>query len=514
MFVKDTYRKLTDSLRLASLLAVVAGFASCAGKVDPVTPPENEPDEWAELGGDHLMRFASSLEERVTKSSALPSGATFGVFAYLQEGDITNHVAAKWSDGGWYPSFMYNTRVSFDGSEYSYSPVKYWPNNPENTISFWAYGPHSASTVFYEQGTTTNYTNATVGIPDIQFSVTSGKDDFVTSDFVSDKTYSNCTDESSEKGRVHFDFHHRLAQIEFKARTSADYSGLDQSFKIKKVEIINQYNSGVLSQNTSDNSASWTRVFGESSLGTTVFSGVLNLNYTEQACGDASYMMPQNMRHNATGESGNDVSARVTYVLRVNNVEITHTAVVSLYDSTVTSWEANKCYSYTLLLSATDGLSITVNVQPWEHWLGTGDYEENVTVTKQLTWTGGTYENQTTGRFTVNQVEKTYDVIVLKANTTLQGTFCFDTPYHGTWVAMLEPVKGSEFESIVFSNDSIQIDGMVGGDLTIGIKAGAGNYTQNQYALLRFMCRTESGQTLAVQEGSIGGPYVIALYAN
>lgn len=41
------------------------------------------------------------------------------------------------------PDFMNNTRVCNDGGGWIYSPLKYWPNNPNELLSFVAYAPYN-----------------------------------------------------------------------------------------------------------------------------------------------------------------------------------------------------------------------------------------------------------------------------------------------------------------------------------------------------------------------------------
>ena len=65
----------------------------------------------------------------------------FGVFAYYTD--------LKKYDQTYVPNFMYNTHVHYDASEWTYSPVMYWPNeygadatsDDEDKVSFFAYAP-------------------------------------------------------------------------------------------------------------------------------------------------------------------------------------------------------------------------------------------------------------------------------------------------------------------------------------------------------------------------------------
>lgn len=43
------------------------------------------------------------------------------------------------------PDFMYNQQVKYDNGLWTYSPVKYWPNNSTDYVSFFAYAPYEAT---------------------------------------------------------------------------------------------------------------------------------------------------------------------------------------------------------------------------------------------------------------------------------------------------------------------------------------------------------------------------------
>lgn len=74
----------------------------------------------------------------LTDMTSLKAG--FGVFAYDQgvEG-VETYVRSNIS-----PNFMFNTKVAWNStaSAWEYTPVKYWPNNPGNKVSFFAYAPY------------------------------------------------------------------------------------------------------------------------------------------------------------------------------------------------------------------------------------------------------------------------------------------------------------------------------------------------------------------------------------
>lgn len=63
---------------------------------------------------------------------------SFGVFA-CRTGKESYENATVSSD------FMHNQQVTYASSAWTYSPVKYWPNNADEHISFFAYAPHEAT---------------------------------------------------------------------------------------------------------------------------------------------------------------------------------------------------------------------------------------------------------------------------------------------------------------------------------------------------------------------------------
>ena len=526
---------MNNIARWASLLLTAAlASALLAGCGKETTIPDDEDEPWKELLGDKPIHFSTRVAEPVTKAtSPLANGKDFAVFGFLQEGTPANPGA--WGSGvassSWNTAFMHNIKVSKENDTYSYSPLHYWPYNEENTVSFWAYSPHNPSVTLYESGTATTYTRSSTGLPDIRFDATDGTADFMTADLVKDKTYASC---SPTPGTVDFTFHHHLSWIEFKAQAAADYSPVNLSLTLTSIQIIKDYSRAVYRQSVSD----WRdrSVERNNANAATAFSGSLLLEYNNpKPCSSAPLLLiPQDMAHDGAGESGNKVTAIITYNQKIGNYNTTKTAEVSLDNVPgIDSWEKNSRYVYTLTISSGDAISLKVEVQPWEYWLGTSDYTENVTITKSLEWESGTFETGSAGvganyteeaSFTIDDgsgYTGNYKVLVLKPGTNLRGSFIFDTPYQGTWYAMLEPIMGSQDASIVFSDGSIVKEGLVGNESTIEIKA-AGVATTAQYAILRFMCRTAlvdpsdptSAQTLYVNPALLGGQFIIKQNIN
>ena len=169
---------------------------------------------WTMLSSNVPVAFGANLSAPATKT-ALPTGTHFGVFAYYTGTSNWNSVKNSTA-----PNFMYNQEVAFDGTSCTYSPLKYWPNNTNEKVTFWAYCPYSASPVIFKQGTNNDFDNTTKNIPDIRFTVTDGQTDFMISDLAANKT------KPASATPVELTFKHTLSKL---------------SFYVKKVDPIDKY---------------------------------------------------------------------------------------------------------------------------------------------------------------------------------------------------------------------------------------------------------------------------------
>ena len=84
----------------------------------------------------------AASHDRATRAGDITTAnlQSMGVFAYFTHGDFEESSST--------PGFMYNQLVSKQmGGNWTYSPVKYWPNNLNDKVSFFAYEPHNATGV-------------------------------------------------------------------------------------------------------------------------------------------------------------------------------------------------------------------------------------------------------------------------------------------------------------------------------------------------------------------------------
>ncbi len=124
-----------------------AALASCTLIEEPVPEPSSSPIGFSPAVNDANTRYASD---------DLP--ATMGVFAYLTEGSGFNASTST-------PNFMYNQLVTRNGTTWSYTPVKYWPTNANDKVSFFAYAPHKASGLTLPANTQKGYPSFTYTVP-------------------------------------------------------------------------------------------------------------------------------------------------------------------------------------------------------------------------------------------------------------------------------------------------------------------------------------------------------------
>ena len=128
------HRVLLSIKGLLALL-IVAFLAACSSSIPDV------PDDPSNSSG-HPITFTALSEWNKTDANTrttndgnvttFTAGDEIGVFAYK------NNSAS--------PDFMNNQKVTFDGTKWTYSPIKYWPQNGTDQLTFWGYFPYADNT--------------------------------------------------------------------------------------------------------------------------------------------------------------------------------------------------------------------------------------------------------------------------------------------------------------------------------------------------------------------------------
>ena len=140
----------------------------------------------------------------------------FGVFAYYTDnGDYVEGTST--------PNFMFNQNVKWNGTDaWTYSPLKYWPNEATDKLSFFAYAPHSSKS----NGNITlgSFTNASASAPSITYTLDADQSTHV--DLLWAAPVENKTKQTTTE-KVHFVFKHALSRIGFKSVAVIDESSDD-----------------------------------------------------------------------------------------------------------------------------------------------------------------------------------------------------------------------------------------------------------------------------------------------
>lgn len=147
----------------------------------------------------------------------------FGIMAYYTGSKTWDEMVAN-SPTELKPTFMFNQKVTYDktNTAWTYSPVKYWPNDPNAKVSFFAYAPYESNETGSRVGIVTSKITET-GTPKINFTLKPADK----LDKMVDLVVATDKDRSQTADAIQFDFEHILSKIAFKAKLGADYAGLD-----------------------------------------------------------------------------------------------------------------------------------------------------------------------------------------------------------------------------------------------------------------------------------------------
>lgn len=188
--------------------------------------------------GTYLGRDAQARAAELTTDMLKEKG--FGVFAYYTG-------TKDWGDAktNATPNFMYNQEVAWDASAWGYSPIKYWPEQQTEYISFFAYGPFNNNQDTPSATITTMSAANSTGIPTVTF--TQANDVTKMVDFVAgvamNQTYSPEGNDDSKT--VSFNLKHELTRVNFAAKLDRDaYSDSEEKLKTRVVVKSININSG------------------------------------------------------------------------------------------------------------------------------------------------------------------------------------------------------------------------------------------------------------------------------
>ena len=212
---------MKKNLTMMAFVACAAlTIVSCSN--DEVADSAVKQKEQAIEFGTYVGRDVQSRGAVTDLDALKQSTGKFGVFAHYTQN-------ADYSAGATAANFMYNQEVSWDGAAWTYSPVKYWPNNGyyqagvgeaqyTDKISFFAYGPYQDHNAYGTAGVTGMTSNAVTSDPCLTFITAAAvKDqvDLVAAQLMNQK-------KKAHDAQIKFPFEHVLSRVGFTVTAIVD----------------------------------------------------------------------------------------------------------------------------------------------------------------------------------------------------------------------------------------------------------------------------------------------------
>ena len=216
---------MSNELKHIAMAALIAVVSSCTrGDADDGITESSQPQAilfaTAEADGSRAVTAGSIGTARL---KTVGEGNGFGVFAYYGDGqDFTSSLT---------PQFMYNQNVYWSGTEWTYSPLKYWPNETlaagaaeDDKLSFFAYAPYVELPPAGSWGITSVSANSVAGAPRITY--VAGTTPATSVDLLwgvdgSGLPHLNLTKPAVSES-VDFVFRHALARLDFTVMAADD----------------------------------------------------------------------------------------------------------------------------------------------------------------------------------------------------------------------------------------------------------------------------------------------------
>lgn len=206
-------------------MAAVTAVALSSCSKDEVTTSVNDNqaisfDAYAGVSAKGLVTDNGTASSSTTAS--IKDG--FGVLGYYQT--VTGVASvATFNTTSSTPNYMWNQKVTYETSSWTYSPTKYWPNNTNDRLSFMAYAPYQALVDGDASSGDTGVTipsASTQGTPTIKLSLL---DAAKMVDLVADMQYDLAQGNSTgtaNPSTVSFMFEHLLTRVAFEVVLGGD----------------------------------------------------------------------------------------------------------------------------------------------------------------------------------------------------------------------------------------------------------------------------------------------------
>lgn len=157
------------------------------------------------------LTFSTSVGTQTRTDAGLTTDnlTSAGVFAYLTNGDFSASAST--------PGFMYNQKLerADNATPWTYSPMKFWPNNPAEKLTFFAYAPYVDETVAGGSNPALQEKTTAAGFPTLTYTVPAAEadqTDLLASVPLMNRTYGT-SGGTGGSGKVSFAMNHVLTKV-------------------------------------------------------------------------------------------------------------------------------------------------------------------------------------------------------------------------------------------------------------------------------------------------------------
>lgn len=224
--------------KLLLALAAVAVLASCS-KENGIAPSFGDFEDAIKVSAyvstPVVRGTVQTIDNFQTKG--------FGVFAFYQPSVNGNEPADYTTIKYPTPNFMYNQQITFSSSDakWSYTPIKYWPNNVNDKLTFFAYAPYSLETVWEDLGINTDATGKTLtktfivyngvddqqdylfAAPSLNINRVKSTTDGISQDGIGQAKYGlKASADAKAKDVIYFDFKHVMSKVNLYVGVNVD----------------------------------------------------------------------------------------------------------------------------------------------------------------------------------------------------------------------------------------------------------------------------------------------------
>ncbi len=320
----------------------------------------------------YTFQTMTRADSALLADHTIPTGKSIGVYAYY-------HDNATWSNDA-APNFMCNQQATNISNEqpFSYAPLKYWPNENDDKVSFIAYYPYTSnsSADVAALGLTALLANTGTGLPSFQFAVKDNvkqQVDFMVSDLLPNLPNGTTAiqpgapddrDELTITDRVRFVFRHAMAKIEFRIIVDEEVRKHLAYYTLHSIQLTNIYNKAQLTP-------TYTPPVAPATEGTTTFTWTVDdTQKTSYACKttEAYLLLPQAL--------GDDAELTINYDLAFKSEGTTYT-----YDSSGNPVPTEE-YAFTSRTTTyqLNTLKLTGTTTPIDEWQPNHHYIYNLII--------------------------------------------------------------------------------------------------------------------------------------